>query len=45
MVNGDDKDDHDDVYDTRVEVGHIECGTKASDKRITSYDGRHQHGR
>ena len=44
VINLDDKHDHCDVYDTRVEVGHVKRGTQSADERIRSYDGRHQHG-
>ena len=43
MVDFDEKDEHRDVDDARVEVGHIERGAQAADERVRAYDGCHHH--
>ena len=43
VVDFDEKDEHRDVDDARVEVGHIEGGAQAADERVRPYDGCHHH--
>ena len=44
VVDLDEEDEHDEVDEEGVEVGHVEGGSQTPDERVSAHDGRHQGG-